>query len=220
MIKQIWTKELIKLNKLLLALFIMHIGVAVYYWMIINSSFKVSEAISVWQLVIERGVIFFSNFQTPILASAIAIGVMQFYPEVEKKRFRISCHLPMNENLMVISMPIFAVSVITCLWLFDVAAAYFAGRTFYPYEMYSEIPVIMFYWYVKALVLYALAAVLTLEPSWFQKIRLGIVLAATVKVVGRFSYNSDRMFILTNLVLVCIIMLTVYYPALRFREGE
>jgi hypothetical protein len=143
MFKQIWIKELIKLHKTFLVLLLIHIAVAAYMWLRLKGGFAMMNPVNIWSDIIEKHAFFFGRFEYLIALSGIVLGIMQFYPEVEKKRFRISCHLPVNEYLMTASMIGFGIAAMTALWIFDIIAVYFSSKVFFPYEIYSETPVVM-----------------------------------------------------------------------------
>lgn len=219
MYKNILRKEFLKLDKLLLALLVVHVAVAIYYIVDIRGDFLRVDAIAQWTIVITRQVIFFDFFEKPLLAAALAIGILQFFPEIEKKRFRISCHLPMNEYKMTGTTIFFGLSMVTILWLFDLVVAYCAGSIYYPREISSEIPVIMFYWYIQAVIIYIFAAIITLEPLWKVKIRLGILLYAYHELIYVNIYNSTPRLLVVITLLALAFIPIIYYPAMRFRKG-
>ncbi|MDR2400237.1 MAG: hypothetical protein LBD73_01125 [Deferribacteraceae bacterium] len=216
---QIWRKEYLKLNKALFALLLVHIGVAVYHYLRIRNAFIVNEPVLLWSDIIEKGGIFFSRFEKPLYLSSVILAVLQFYPETDKRRLRISCHLPMNEQVMLWGMLAFSILTVTIYWFLDLAAACLTGLRYFPYDVYSQQPLIMFYWYIKALVFYAVSAVLTLELSWGDKFRRGIMLAGFYNLINMSVYNSPLIYLIPLILTALIFIPAVYYPALRFREG-
>jgi hypothetical protein len=215
----IWCKEYLKLNKALFALLLLHVGIAVYHFLRIRNAFIVNEPILLWSDIIEKGAIFFSRFEKPLYLSAVILAVLQFYPETDKRRFRISCHLPLKEPLMVAAMLAFSIAVISAYWLLGLAAAYLTGMKYFPYDLYSEQPLIMFYWYVKALIFYAVSAVLMLELSWSARIKRFIMLAGFYNIVIIPAYNSPHIYLIPLILTALIFIPALFYPALRFREG-
>jgi hypothetical protein len=162
---------------------------------------------------------FFSAFEKPLYVTGFALAVLQFYPEVEGRRFRISCHLPANEYLTLLSMLAFAAAAITSFWLLDTVCAVFASAAYFPYEISSEVPFVMFYWYINAILFYSVGSVLTLEPSWKHKIRLFVMLAAFYKLITLSVYNSPKVYTVYLLLTAALFLSTVFYPAERFRKG-
>ncbi|MGE4497053.1 MAG: hypothetical protein AB7E48_04165 [Deferribacterales bacterium] len=219
MIRQIWIKEFIKLNKVIFAVFLANAGLAVYFWLRLRGGFSMMNPVMIWSDIIDKHSFYFGRFEVPILVSAIALGIMQFYPETEKKRFRISCHLPLNENAMTAGMLSFGIVVISAVWLFDAASVYFVSKAYFPYEIYSEAPVIMLYWYLKAVVIYIFVSAFTLEPVWKQKLKLGIMLGAFSGFFAVSVYNSDRGVLLLSVMFAVMFVPVLFYPALRFRKG-
>ncbi|QAR33787.1 hypothetical protein EP073_10335 [Geovibrio thiophilus] len=207
------------MNKVIFAVFLASAGYAVYFWLKLRSGFSMMNPVMIWTDIIDKHSFFFGRFEILLQVSAIALGVMQFYPETEKKRFRISCHLPVNEYAMTGSMVFFGISVITLLWIFDAAVVYLSARVYFPYEIYSEAPVVMFYWYLTAVVIYIFVSSFTLEPVWKQKFKLGIMLGAFSGFFAVSVYNSDRTILMLSCMLAVMFIPVLFYPALRFRKG-
>jgi hypothetical protein len=217
---QIWRKEYLKMNKALWVLLLVHIGIALYHFLRIRNAFIVMEPVLLWSDIIEKSAIFFSRFEKPLYLSAVVLALLQFYPEMDRRRFRISCHLPLNEKVMLGSMLSFSLGVLTFYWLIDLAAAYMTGYRYFPYDLYSEQPLVMFYWYIKALIFYAVTAILALTESWADRIKRGIMLAGFYNLIHISVYNSPLFYLVPVIFLALLFIFAVYYPALRFREGE
>jgi hypothetical protein len=165
------------------------------------------------------GGIFFSRFEKPLYLSAAALGILQFYPETDKRRFRISCHLPIKEEVMLASMLAFCIAAISVYWLIGLIAAILTGVVYFPRQLYAEQPFIMFFWYIKALIFYAAVAVIMLEISWKDRLKRGIMLAGFYCLISAPSYNASEFYLIPLILTALIFIPAVYYPALRFRKG-
>ncbi|MDR2400993.1 MAG: hypothetical protein LBD73_05000 [Deferribacteraceae bacterium] len=215
----IWFKEYLKLKRALFALLIFHAAIAAYFWIGIRSSFIAGSPVAIWRNVFETNTFFFSVFEKPLYVTGLALAIFQFYPESDKRRFRISCHLPANEYLTTARMITFTIAALTLFWLLDTLCALLAAAYYFPYEVFSQVPLVTFYWYINALLFYAVASVLTLEPSWKHKIRLFIMFAAFYKLIGISIYNSSGIYIVYLLISAALFLSAIFYPAERFRKG-
>ncbi len=218
--KSIFIKERIKLTQTLIILVIIHLCMSVYFILNMRNWFVTASATDVWNNIITRNIIFFNDFELLLLATGLALGIMQFYPETAGKRFRISCHLPVTEFKMTSSLILFGFLSLTTLWLVDTAVVYIVASTYFPSEISSQTYVIMFYWYMAAVAVYAYASILTLEPSWVYKGIFGVILATPIILVKVITFYPETIYLSMVAVLAAIYMLVVYYPALRFRTGE
>ncbi|MDR2104260.1 MAG: hypothetical protein LBP51_00730 [Deferribacteraceae bacterium] len=215
----IWLKEFLKLNKILAALLLFHIAIAFYFYLRIRGLFITASPMGVWLNIISMNTFYFSIFEKPLYITGCALAILQFYPEVEKRRFRISCHLPANEYITLAKMIFFAIAAISVFGLIDALSVLLVSAGYFPYEIFSETPIIIFYWYINALLFYAVAAVLTLEPSWKAKVRLFLILAAFYKLVDVSIYNSPKVYIIYLIIIAALFVSTIFYPAERFRRG-
>ncbi len=217
--KYIFYKEAIKLNRILLAVFIINMAVLVYTYFRTRLGILNHEPSSIWLDIILRHGIFYGKVETALYASAILIGVMQFYPEFERKRFRLACHLPLSEYKMIFFTSLFGIMVITFLWVMDTLGVVFLVSRFFPSDLYKEIPLLMFYWFMKSLIIYGFVSSLTLEASWNVKLRLAVLMAGFIWLFNIEVYNTSIFYALLVFLLVIIYQFAVYYPALRFRKG-
>ena len=217
--KNIFYKESIKLNRLLISLLIIHIAAVIYVFFRVRVGFVMQEPAFLWLDIMLINGIFYSQLELLIYGSALVIGVMQYYPEFERKRFRLTCHLPVNENKTILTMSTFGVLVVFLLWVIDLIGVFIISNTFFPNEITLAIPLIMFYWLLKAVAIYTFASVVTLEPSWNVKFRLALMLAGFLWIFNMKVYNSNPNYAILALVFTILYTITIYYPALRFRKG-
>ncbi len=218
--KNILLKERIKLKSTLIVLSIIHICAVVYFVLSTRSWFIAESATTVWSTIITKNVIYFDDFKNLLLATGLGLGIMQFYSETASKRFRISCHLPVTEFKMTSSLLFFGFISITIFWLLDALAVYIVSRIYFPSEIYSQTFILMFYWYMGALTVYAYASILTLEPSWVYKGIFGVILAKAILLIEFRMFYPENIYMLIVAFIAVVYMLIFYYPALRFRMGE
>ncbi len=219
MIKSIWLKEYIKLKKILVILLLIHIAVSVYYFITLRGGFEMITPVQIWSDIIAKNSIFFYRYEAVFYGTAITLGVFQFLPEVIKRSFRISCHLPMNEYIMVASTISFSIIFLTLLFVIDTVLICIVSSLFFPYDIYSLIPKVMLYWYLEAILIYMIASILTLEPLWKNKIRIAILIVGIVTLVDVSVYKTDIYYVLIVVGIVLISIPIIYYPAIRFRKG-
>ena len=144
---------------------------------------------------------------------------MQFYPEFERKRFRLACHLPINEYKMIFYTSFFGFCILTCIWIFNTLGVVLITAQFFPVDLYKEIPLIIFYLFINSLIIYSFASSITLEASWNVKLRLALMMAGSIGAFKMAVYNSNPLYAFTAFVFAVIYFFAIYFPALRFRKG-
>ncbi len=219
MIKSIWLKEYIKLKKILIILLLIHMVVALYYFITLRGGFEMVTPVQIWLDIVAKNSIYFYRYEVVFYGTAIALGVFQFLPEVIKRCFRISCHLPMNEYLMTASMISFSILFLTLLLVIDTVLISVVSSLFFPYDIYSLIPKVMLYWYLESVLVYMIASILTLEPLWKNKIKIAVLIVGIVTLIDVTVYKTDIYYLFIIMAIVIISIPIIYYPAIRFRKG-
>ena len=217
--KYIFYKEKIKLNRILLTVLIINISILIYTFFRVRLGIMMNEPSAIWLDIVLKHGIFYGNVEIALYISAVLIGVMQFYPEFEKKRFRLACHLPISEYKMIFFTFLFSIIVLTVLWVIDTLGVVFLVSRFFPPDLYKEIPLLMFYWYIKAIIIYGFVSSLTLEVSWNVKLRLAVLMAGFLWLFKMEVYNSSILYAFVIFIIALIYLFAIYYPALMFRKG-
>lgn len=217
--KFIFYKERIKLNRILLAVMIINIAVLIYTFFRVRVGIMLNEPSGIWLDIVLRNGIFYSKVEIVLYVSALLIGVMQFYPEFERKRFRLACHLPVSEYKMIFYTSFFGVMVLTLLWIIDMAGVVFLTSQFFPADIYTAIPLVMFYWFINSLIIYTFASSLTLEASWNVKLRLALMMSGCIGAFKMEVYNSSPLYAVMAFLFAVLYFFSIYFPALRFRKG-
>lgn len=217
--KHIFYKERIKLNRILLAVIIINISVLIYTFFRVRIGIMLNEPSGIWLDIILRNGIFYSKIEIFLYVSALLLGVMQFYPEFERKRFRLACHLPLSEYKMIFYTSFFGIIVLTLLWFIDMAGVVLLAAQFFPVDIYKEIPLVMFYWFINSLMIYTIASSLTLEASWNVKLRLALMMAGSIWAFKIEVYNSSPLYAVFAFLFAVFYCFAIYFPAFRFRKG-
>ena len=217
--KYIFYKEAIKLRTPLIAAFVVNIAVAVYLYFRVRVGFVMQEPTMIWFDIIEKNAFFFDRVSMPIAVSAFVLGILQFYPEADRRRFRISCHLPVNENVTLSYMLLFGLLSIVCLWLTGTIGAMVVSCAFFPYDLQIHVPTVMAYKLMLAVTLYMIASCAALEHSWKDKLIVVLLMGGAVWFFNVLLYRPSVCYTLFAALISVISMVTLYYPALGYRAG-
>jgi len=220
MFKKIFKKEYIKLRYVLLGLLLMNSGLVVKMWLSMRAAFKLNPSINVWLDLIEKNSLYFGGVTGVLELSGLIIGILQFLPEVDKKRFRISCHLPLNESGMIFSMVLSGIFFLTALWIIDTLAVYAVGVVYFPREIYTAALSLMCVSQLKTIIAYIFGVVITLEP---QKMRKAVLIAIFFPMLTLFAADGYRSYegeMLPFIIITLMMIPVVLNPAYRFRKGD
>ncbi|WP_027390030.1 hypothetical protein [Chrysiogenes arsenatis] len=219
MYRHVWVKESIKTKRFLMAGAVLHLAVAIYTYLTLAKQFSQIRPVLLWHDLVEKHTFYFHWFEPALYLFAVALGLFQYLPEIDKKRFRLSCHLPVSEYRMTGALVGFGIAVITLVWCFDALIVFAVGAYYYPVQVYQEALVVMVFWYGGSVATYCMVAAITLEPRWRQRAKLLILLLPSLSFFYVTVYNPSLSAVLLALAVAVLYSFAVLYSALRFRKG-
>ena len=147
----IFYKEWIKTRWYFLLAVLATLGFTGYCMLRINRVVEMKGAAHVWEVMLQRDVIFIDMLQYIPLIAGILMAIVQFVPEMQRKCLKLTLHLPYPELKMTGNM------LLSGLILLLVC---FTALT----------------WYLAGISGYLLVAWICLEPAWKRRI-LNLIIA-------------------------------------------
>ena len=155
------------------------------------------------------------------LAIGIAIGLAQFFPETVNKRIKLSFHLPVDENKMLVIMML--CGTLSLIISFGLMFLLFWGISvhYLPVEIVNAAIISVIPWFLAGFSIYYFIGLIVLEPVWKYWILYGLVGFATISlymepsVAGAFEPINPKLLMLTALLSISLL-----FSANRFRKGE
>lgn len=153
--------------------------------------------------------------------SALAIAVAQFFPETVNKRIKLTFHLPLNENKVLIMMMLFGTICLLIMFLLTFGLFLFLSALFFPAEIIQAALISIAPWFLSGFVIYYLVALIVLEPVWKFRVLYLIVAAAFIPIYLEPAVAGAYAPAIPVLV-VCVIILSIslLFSGYRFRKGE
>ena len=102
--KALLFKEWIKTRWILLPMFAVFILAMGYIALRISSAARNVGMPHLWEVFILKNVVLLDQIKVLPLLAGIIMGITQFIPEMTKKRFKLTLHLPLGENRIVCLM--------------------------------------------------------------------------------------------------------------------
>lgn len=219
--KSILYKEWLKLKWIFLIFTLLGIAVVSSIFLNVQHDFLFSGATNYWYSTLYMGLQYFSLLKYVPLVIGIAIGVAQYFPETVNKRIKLSFHLPINENRLLILMMF--CGTISLLLSFGAMFLLFwvLSSHFFPHEIVWAAIVSVTPWFLAGFAIYYLISLIVLEPVWKYWILYGLMgyviigLYLESSVAGGFEPINLKFIVLTIL-----FSLSSLFSAYRFRKGE
>jgi hypothetical protein len=148
------------------------------------------------------------------------LAAVQFVPEIQRKRIKLTFHLPVDEYNVLLAMA--GIGFVSLLAMFVVSSLIFllAGYAYFPTEIVHSAFLTMVPWYLLGLTAYSLASYVILEPLWKRRIFYILFAVGFGKLFlyGWFYNIYDRVLI-GMLVLTILLSVSVIYSGHRFKKG-
>jgi hypothetical protein len=220
MVKAIAFKEWLKIRWTYLAMVLVCAGVTVNIALDLGHLMTLEKATNVWSYVILMQYPFYSSLRYVPLLVGIAVAVAQFVPEVLQARLKLSLHLPLRENLVLLWMVAYGGAMVAALLCVTLVAMIIVTFRVFPWEVVRSMVLTAAPWFAAGIVSYFLAATIVVEPRWIRRAFLIFLaygfLDAFVLQMGIEAYQPS---LLWFVVLGALTVPGVVLSGHRFRKG-
>jgi hypothetical protein len=218
MFTAILLKEYIKLRAFWLVALAFNLCVVVYIYVAMRKLFMMDHAEIVWYRVIHLGTAFYDPFLYVPVATGLFLAAAQFFPEMKSQRFRITLHLPMEPQLLVLGHLLVGLGAVVVISAVDLLALGIMTSMRFPAEVVSRTLLTALPWTLAGLTAYIGTTIVLLEPTWRMRIFNALVAAG---ITGLFLRQGDPgaygPLLPTLFLIVFFFVPSVLLPAYRFR---
>ena len=173
-----------------------------------------------WEILLSRDVVFIETLTYIPLLAGLLLAIVQFVPEMQQKRLKLTLHLPYPQNRMLMLMLIAGLSELIVINLIDYLILYVYLQNILAPELTDRILLTSLPWYLAGLALYPLAAWVCLEPTWRRRVADILVAVGVCRLffLSETPQAYDGMLPWLLALLLCVLffpLLSVY----RFKQG-
>ena len=219
--KYIIYKEWLKIRWFLFVYILFGILGIGYLYLALKHSFTFTGGRNVWSLALFQNQRFYNFLKYVPLAGGVILAFAQYLPEAINKRLKLTFHLPLDENKMIMLMQGFGAGSLMIAFL--IFFGLFAGFSlvYFPTQMVADSFSTILPWMLAGFSGYFFTSLIILEPSWFFKLFYSMT---GVFFLSIFFNSADTaaygpatfgLFILT-----VFLSVTILFTAHRFRKGE
>ena len=221
MFKSLLFKEWLKIKWASAAIFVVFMLMLGYIY--INTSYymRFIEPTGMWYNVVIRGTIFYGGLYIYLpLFAGILIGITQFIPEISASRLKLTLHLPMKENAILLSMLSIGTFTLLSIYLISYIILTLISTYFFPVEVLWSLLITTLPWYLAGLVAYWAVVMISIEIKWSIRIALLMVFLGFLNSLFYLdTYNTyANSIIIFILISLCFVFQT-FLSAYRFRKG-
>lgn len=175
-------KEWIKTRYYFLMAFAVLLSFCLYGILNINRIFELKGAVHVWEVALQRDAIFVQQMRFIPLIIGLIAGLVQFFPEMQQKRIKLTLHLPCSYYRSVGIMLLFGISTLSTLFALNFSLLGIFLLKFFASEIAWHILLTVLVWMVAGLLAYLLSAWVCIEPVWKRKIVNTLISAAVLRI--------------------------------------
>ena len=221
MYRSIFYKEWLKIRWALALFLVLGVLVLVNIFLNVRYGLRLMDAHEFWYRVIIQGGNYAASFKFIPLIAGLGLAVSQYYPEILNQRIKLTFHLPIRENKVLLLQHGFGLLCLVAVYLVYLVIFIAGSRFYFPPEVIIMIGHTIFPWFLGGLAIYSLVALIMLEPLWLYRvlyavIAYGLVSQYYIEAVPMAYTRVIWVFALISVVTVIVVLFSGY----RFRKGE
>lgn len=220
MYRALFYKEWLKIKQAFLFVALLGLGVVVYLYFDIEQMNTFNNSNSLWNVITSKGYIYYDLFRYIPLVAGLALALAQFVPEVINKKLKLTLHLPLKENKILLAMQGFTLGVLILLSLVWLLLMIIISTIYFPVEIVNSMIFTSLPWFMAGLLTYTSVAALILEPVWSRRIVHGVVSLATLWLLtSNVEYSAFSEILPLVSITVLFSFLFILWSGRRFKMG-
>ena len=220
MVKALFYKEWLKTRWAFLIISVVFIIDIIKIALNISYGIRFMDANSYWYSITILGSILYHDLNyLPVLAG-IVIGAFQFTPEISADRLKLTLHLPMNENGILLSMVSNGLLALIITFSLTYLLLISVVLYFFPLQILQSVIITTLPWFLAGFAGYLATCMIFLEPTWLKRVLLILFSAGYLDMLlSNTIYNQYAHSIWIFILITLLFITAIFYPALRFRKG-
>ncbi|MFA8451893.1 MAG: hypothetical protein ACEPOW_14455, partial [Bacteroidales bacterium] len=172
--------------------------------------------------IVSQGYMFFGSWLRYFpFVSGIILALVQFVPEFQQKRLKISLHLPMKVNDIFRSMLFYGNLSLFAVFILPLSLLSLITLMYFPLEILYATLLTVIPWFFGGFVTYSYLSMVIVEPSWKFKIIYLILMLGVVYFFQFYSaYGIYKDSIWSLIGLMILLSCSILYSGNRFKRGE
>ncbi|MHB2156584.1 hypothetical protein ACX8XN_19605 [Calditrichota bacterium GD2] len=220
MVKALFYKEWLKVRTAVFILAAIFVVLVIKIALQISYNIRFLEANNFWYQIFILGDFFFIDLKFYPVLIGLVIAFTQYMPEINANRLKLTLHLPLKENSILLFMVGFGTLVLLGINLVGVGLFSIVTANIFPWEFLLNVWITIAPWVLAGFTIYWAASAIFVEPIWLKRI---ILIVFSFGYLFFLFYNSAYSmykyslpwFIITSLFFSVIIL----YTGQRFRRG-
>jgi len=204
----------------LLAITTLFILVLAKIFLTVAYEIRFYDANNYWYNIVFRKYIFFSWLLYIPVISGLILAIAQYYPEINEKRLKLTLHLPVNENTILMSMVVSGMTALLIIFILAMVLLFILCLYYFPSEIGLAALTTVYPWFLAGIAAYLAVVAIFIEPRWMQRVVMIIVaLSFLFSLLYLRGYSLYTKSMLSFTILTLIFIVFSIYSTNRFRRG-
>lgn len=187
----------------------------------VQHDFKFYEGKTYWNNILFQGICYYGNLKFIPLIGGIILGISQYFPETVEKRIKLTFHLPINENKVLLQMMAYGTILLSAIYLLVFALFWGMSTVFFPKEIIADALITIAPWFMAGYAAYFLIGLIVLEPIWRYRFFYILIAVECCRLYVQHAIAAGYSTInLTLLVITLALSISLLFSGYRFRKGE
>lgn len=182
MLKSLIYKEWLKVRWTFIGIALINVFIIISIGVSLANAFSMMDASKIYADTAAMQGLFYFDFRYIPLISGLLLGIVQFYPEINSSRIKLTLHLPMTESKSLMSMQLFGIGSLVLIFLVDAIILLNFSLKYFPGEIVDGITITILPWILSGLVIYIFVTIVFVEPSWSRRVIIGFTGLAFVDI--------------------------------------
>lgn len=219
--KAIFYKEWIKTRRYFPAALIVSLAFILYALLRLQRVINFKGVAHLWEILLSRDVVFIEILTYLPMITGLLLAIVQFVPEMQQKRLKLTLHLPYSQTRMLLWMLCAGLSGLFIVDLLNYAILYAYLQSILAPELIQRILLTTLPWYICGITTYLLTAWICLEPTWKRRIINAFISCSIIRIfyLSDVPQAYDR-FIWILLLFTAATLLLPQLSVTRFKAGK
>lgn len=219
--KAIFYKEWIKTRRYFPAALIVSLAFILYALLRLQRVINFKGVAHLWEILLSRDVVFIEILTYLPMITGLLLAIVQFVPEMQQKRLKLTLHLPYSHTRMLLWMLCAGLSGLFIVDLLNYAVLYAYLQSILAPELIQRILLTTLPWYICGITTYLLTAWICLEPTWKRRIINAFISCGIIRIfyLSDVPQAYDR-FIWILLLFTAATLLLPQLSVTRFKAGK
>lgn len=179
------------------------------------------QAENYWYNILFQGYLYFVLLKFVPLIIGAGIAITQYFPETVNKRIKLTFHLPVNEDRILLSMHLFGFLCLLGIFIVLFCLFYLGSSIFLPAGIVKPALGTIIPWFLGGIAVYFWVSMIVLEPLWLYRFLYAAIGFVFILFFFEKTPAGGYQHMIPWIVLLTLLSsIGILFSGYRFRKGE